>query len=165
MRTFLAALAVSGLSFLSCAAHADTFNFSATALGATVNGTLTATNTGSNGAFLVTGISAAGVGSLIAPSDPFFGNDNFVIPSNVRAVDVNGLAFTETIGGQLYSLDIFSTQAGFQVLALNSSLTPIYDNATFSVSSPAAVTPEPSSLCLLGTGLLGMAAAVRRRFA
>ena len=32
------------------------------------------------------------------------------------------------------------------------------------IGTPTAVTPEPSSLALLGTGVLGLAGVVRRQF-
>lgn len=37
-------------------------------------------------------------------------------------------------------------------------------NATFGFGQPPAATPEPGSLALLGTGVLGLAGVVRRRF-
>ena len=47
MRKVLMAAALTGLSMLCCAAHADTFNFSATALGASFSGVLTDPQLGS----------------------------------------------------------------------------------------------------------------------
>jgi PEP-CTERM motif len=45
------------------------------------------------------------------------------------------------------------------------TLTSVSENGTFTATLPPAVTPEPSTLMLLATGLLGAAGALRRRFA
>lgn len=164
MRTSLLALAAFSLALLPCTARADNFNFSASALGYSTSGVLTATNNG-DGSFTVSGITATGIVGLIAANDPFFGNDNLIFPGNTRLVDVNGLGFVENIGGQLYSVDLYSTLNSFQVLVLDPSGNLDFDTASFSVSTPANVTPEPSSLMLLATGLLGAGATARRRFA
>ena len=63
--------------------------------------------------------------------------------------------FTFTFSGD--TLDVFSV--GGEVTAGESLTT------TFDYTTAAAVTPEPSGIALLGTGLLGVAGVVRRRFA
>lgn len=41
----------------------------------------------------------------------------------------------------------------------------VLDNVTINATVPVTVTPEPSSFALLGTGILGIAGMMRRRFA
>ena len=41
----------------------------------------------------------------------------------------------------------------------------VLDNVTISATAPVTVTPEPSSFALLGTGILGVAGMMKRRFA
>ena len=164
MRFLTLPLVLSGLLLVPTLASADSFNIAigSTALGINTSGTLTG-NSNNDGTFTITSFTGIGITGLIAAGDPFFGNDNLVLPTQSRLFDVNGFAFTGMFSGQALSVDIFSTVAGYEALALDSSGN-IYDvPASASLITAAAVTPEPSSLFLSGTGLIAIAFAFLRK--
>jgi hypothetical protein len=152
----LTSLALLGAVWFSAAAYADTFNFSATGAGGGFSGvgSFVTTNNG-NGSFTVTGISGTGITGLIQPGH-FNSNDNLLFPSSGSLVDSHGFGFTDTMGSTSFSVDIFSTGAGlYSAFLLDNDGVSQTIPVSFSLTN-TTVTPEPSSLLLLGTGLFAM---------
>ncbi|WP_213807217.1 PEP-CTERM sorting domain-containing protein [Granulicella sp. dw_53] len=164
MRLSFLSLALSGLLLLPAAAQADTFNFNAIGSGGGFSGSgvLTASNNG-DGSYTINAMSGSGITGLIA-ADGFFGNDNLLFPTASRLLDVNGFAFTQVLAGVTYSVNIFSTVAGYEAISLGSDGDFEDAPVTFTLTNTSAVAPEPSSLFLLGSGILAAAATqIRRR--
>ncbi|MGI4978848.1 MAG: PEP-CTERM sorting domain-containing protein [Janthinobacterium lividum] len=156
--------ALSGLMLATGLAKADTFKvaINSAALGVSTVGTLTATNN-NNGSFQITGITGTGITGLMAPNDPFFGNDNLLFPTQARLFDVSGLGFTGIFSGQALSIDLFSTVSGYEAIATDAAGN-FYDvAATASLANTTSVTPEPSSLILSFTGLLAISVFCMRK--
>lgn len=169
MRSLSLSLALAGLfAALPIVARADTFAFTLSGVGSTVSGTLTGT-ANAGGGYAITAINAPGISGLLLPGNIFFTNDNLLFPGAVRSLDINGFAFTQVMGGSTYQVNVFS-QLGFNPPTNVQFFADTYDSnfnfaespVTFAVS---AVTPEPSSLFLMGTGMLVAASQLRRRVA
>jgi Concanavalin A-like lectin/glucanases superfamily/PEP-CTERM motif len=81
--------------------------------------------------------------------------------SNSAKVDSFNIGYTPTFGGRDFEGDI--SDVGIWDYALSSDqVLGLYDSV--STLPPGSATPEPSSLVLLSSGMLGLAGAVRRRF-
>jgi hypothetical protein len=162
MRSFRLPITIALFSVLAItgSAYADTFDFTVTGSSGTFSGsgTLTTTSIGS-GEYLITAITGTGVTGLIAPGS-FNGNDNLLFPSTVPRLNSNGFSFIDVNGPDKFDVNIFSGGSGYFAYLQDEDHFTETVPVTFGLTSTV---PEPSTLFLLSTGILGLTGVVRRR--
>ena len=149
-------------------ARADTFSFSFSGAFFSGSGTFTATEVGRTDIYDITGVtgsvksggSSSAIVSLLG-IDKFNNNDNELIypgrSFGTKLLDLRGVSFSRTNGDDINLnrvWDVDATPKGFDV--------PQFDSVSVTENSPV---PEPSSPALFGSGIMGVAATIRRRLA
>ncbi|WP_158794632.1 PEP-CTERM sorting domain-containing protein [Granulicella sp. L60] len=172
----LCSLVLAGVGTTSALADTVTFDFSFTSTkNISGSGSFTATSVGTDEYLIdsISGTTDTGDGtdrkitSLLAPGTFPEGaaNDNllFFTPSDdTYSLDVSGLSY-ELNNGALLNLFSVGTNDGVDLLRVNGN--EVVQSIDISIAPESSPVPEPESMVLLGTGLLGMVGLVRRRLA
>lgn len=179
----LSSVLVLALCGIAASAHAGTFQFSFGSSSSAFSGSglLTTGDAIAPSEYYITAISGTArvapntsslniasllqSGSFPTPSNggTFPANDNVLFAINNAAhPDEYGFSFLVNGGAQI---NLFNDGPGVNALLLPSGSTTLQSEATTLSITPIAPTPEPSSLALLSTGLLGVAITLKRRLA
>jgi hypothetical protein len=98
-----------------------------------------------------------------------FGSFEFIINGPVAAHATSPLSFTVTCAGGCTSVSQLFTEISSGGSGSTPFVAQVRNNQTgltgFAGATPSSPTPEPASLMLMGSGLLGIAGLVRRRVA